>query len=168
MRLSIQLFVGLFLITITGNSLSQDVYNLWEGQEKPYYKENNLKEYEKESWGVICAYNITESTLTVYRAEDNNTGKSVVIIPGGGYAVVAIYHEGHDIARVLAKQGITAAVLKYRLPNPESSDQPHLVPLSDARRALKLLRSKSEMYGINKERVKIKKKFPIFQPLFMV
>ena len=66
---------------------------------------------------------------------------------------MAIYHEGHDVAKVLAKQGITAAVLKYRLPDTATSDQPHLVPLSDARRALKLMREKSEKYGIQKEHV---------------
>jgi len=43
--------------------------------------------------------------------------------------------------------------LKYRLPNPETSDQPDLVPLTDTRRALKLLREMAEKYGINKENV---------------
>jgi acetyl esterase/lipase len=101
----------------------------------------------------MCAFNVTEPTLTFYKAEGNNTGKAVIIIPGGGYSIVAIYHEGHDLAKVLAEQGITAAVLKYRLPNPESSDQPNLVPLSDARRALKLLRNNADKYGIHKEKV---------------
>lgn len=100
---------------------SQDVYKLWEGMEKPFYKTNDLKEYEKESWGVMCVFNVTEPTLTVYEAEGKNSGKAVVIIPGGGYSLVAIYHEGHDLAKVLAKEGITAAVLKYRLPNPDFS-----------------------------------------------
>jgi acetyl esterase/lipase len=54
---------------------------------------------------------------------------------------------------VLAKQGITAAVLKYRLPNPESSDQPNMVPLSDARRALKLLKENAHRYGVKKDQV---------------
>jgi len=152
MKTTIQFFLLiLFLFTIR-ESEAQDVYKLWEGQKKPYYKENKLKEYEKEAWGAMCVYNVTEPTLTVYKAEGNNTGNSVIIIPGGGYTLEAIYHEGHDIAKVLAKQGITAAVLKYRLPNPETSDQPDLVPLSDTRRALKLLREKAEKYGINKEK----------------
>jgi len=153
MKSMIQFFLLVFFLLIIKESEAQDVYDLWEGLEKPFYKENTLKEYEKESWGVICAFNITEPTLTVYKAEGKNSGKAVIIIPGGGYSLVAIYHEGHDLAKVLAKQGITAAVLKYRLPNPESSDQPHMVPLTDARRALKLLREKAGIYGVNKDRV---------------
>ena len=132
---------------------AQDIIKLWEGQKKPFYIENELQEYEKEAWGVICVYNVTEPTLTVYKAEGDNSGKAVIIIPGGGYTLESIYHEGHKLAKVLSRNGITAAVLKYRLPNPKSSDQPHLVPLSDTRRALSLLREKANMYGINRKYV---------------
>jgi acetyl esterase/lipase len=153
MKTIFNLFFLVFVLFVFNESKAQDIYELWEGQEKPFYKANNLKEYEKESWGVMCVFNITEPTLTVYKAEGNNTGKAVIIIPGGGYTLVAVYHEGHDLAKVLAKQGITAAVLKYRLPNPESSDQPHLVPITDARRALKLLRMNADKYGVDKGKV---------------
>jgi acetyl esterase/lipase len=153
MKEIVTFFFLIILVLVINESEAQDIYNLWEGQKKPYYKENSLEEYEKESWGVMCVFNITEPTLIVYKAEGNNIAKAVVIIPGGGYSLVAIYHEGHDLAKVLAKQGITAAVLKYRLPNPESSDQPNMVPLSDARRALKLLRENAHRYGVKKDQV---------------
>jgi len=136
-----------------GMSKVQDVYNLWDAGEKPHYKVNNLQEYEEEAWGTTCVFNITEPTLTVYKAEGENTGKAVIIIPGGGYGLVAMYHEGYDLAKVLANQGITSAVLKYRLPNPQSSDRPDLVPLTDARRALKMLRGKAEEYGFQRDKV---------------
>lgn len=132
---------------------AQDVYNIWEGQKKPFYKKNALQEYEKESWGVMCVFDITEPTLTVYKAEGVKSEKAVIILPGGGYSLLAVYHEGHDLAKVLAKNGITAAVLKYRLPNPESSPHPEKVPLADTRRALKLLRENAEKYGIEKSQV---------------
>ena len=134
-------------------SYAQEVYHLWEGAEKPYYKENNLKEEEKEQWGTICVFNITEPTLTIYPAKGANAGKAVIILPGGGYEFEAIYHEGYNVAAFLSEKGITAAVLKYRLPNPASSDQPQLVPISDARRALKLLRDKADKFGIDIEQV---------------
>ena len=148
------IIVTLLILFLYGESKAQDVYQLWEAQEKPYYKENNLKEYEKvSSFDVVCAYDVTDPTLTVYKAEGENSGKAVILLPGGGYSLVAIYHEGHDLAKVLAKQGITTAVLKYRLPKTESSDQPHLVPLADTRRALKLLRTHSEKYGFKKDKL---------------
>jgi len=132
---------------------AQEVFKLWEGQTKPFYKENNLQEYEKEAWGVICVFDVTEPTLTVYKAQGENSGKAVILIPGGGYTLESLYHEGHELALEFSQQGITAAVLKYRLPNPESSPQPELVPLSDSRRALALLREKAGEYGIQKDQV---------------
>jgi acetyl esterase/lipase len=148
----ITLIFLLILFTFT-QSNSQIVYELWEGEEIPFYKESNLKEYEKEAYQTTCVFDITKPTLTIYEAKGNNSGKAVIIIPGGGYSLIAMYHEGYYVAEALAEQGITAAVLKYRLPNPKSSDQPHLVPLTDARRALKLLRENAFKFGVEKDKV---------------
>jgi len=132
---------------------AQDSYALWEEGKMPYSKENNIEEYEKESWGALCVFNVTVPELTVYPARGKNSGKAVIICPGGGYSVEAIYHEGHNIAGMLAEQGITAAVLKYRLPLKEASDQPQLLPITDLQRALSMMREMSSKYGIKKERV---------------
>jgi acetyl esterase/lipase len=153
MKEIISFSLTLFFICFGKISTAQDVYNLWEDGKKPYYKDNNLKEYRKELYETICLFNVTQPTLTVYKAKGNNLGKAVVIIPGGGYELVAMYHEGYDVAEKLSAQGITAAVLKYRLPNPKSSSQPNLVPLADTRRALQLLRDMSDAYGIDEEKV---------------
>jgi acetyl esterase/lipase len=146
-------WVLVFLTMACFQSAAQDVKRLWEGREKPYYKENSLTEYEEEMWGTRCLLDITEPTLTIYSPVGVNTGKAMVIIPGGGYEMVAIQHEGHDLAKVLSNQGITAAVLKYRIPKPASSDMPHLVPLTDARRALALFRAQSDRYGFDQSKV---------------
>jgi acetyl esterase/lipase len=132
---------------------AQEVMRLWEGQTKPYYKENTLAEREEQAWGTVCVVHVTDPTLTVYPAKGTNTGVGVVVIPGGAYTVLAIRHEGHDVAKALSERGIVAAVLKYRLPDPNSSDQPEQVPLADARRALKLLRQQSTRYGMDKAKV---------------
>lgn len=132
---------------------TQTVYQLWQGRDAPFSKENCVKEYEQESWGDTCVFNVTEPTLTVYPAQGENSGAGVVVIPGGGYVAEAIVHEGHKIAKILAAQGVTAAVLKYRLPNPATCTQPQAAPAADARRALKLLRQLAELYGINKDNV---------------
>ena len=151
MKPASRIIVTLLTFFICGESTAQDVYKIWDGQEKPYDKPSNLKEYEKiSSFGVMCAYDVTDPTLTVYKAEGENSHKAVILLPGGGYSLVAIYHEGHDVAKILAKQGITSGVLKYRVPKTESSDEPHQVPLADVRRALKLLRTHSKRYGFEK------------------
>lgn len=129
---------------------SHDQYILWEGREKPFYKASAVTEYQQECWGTRCVFNVTEPTLTVYRARGEKTGVGVVILPGGGYTAEAIDPEGHDVAMALVECGITAAVLKYRLPNPETSDHPEMVPLTDTRRALKLMHQMAEKYGLLK------------------
>ncbi len=149
----IMTFLFTFYFLNVNISIAQEVFPIWQGLEKPYFKENNLKEAEKEQWGTTCVFNITEPTLTIYHAKGVNTSKAVIILPGGGYEFEAIYHEGYDVAAFLSERGITAAVLKYRLPNLLSSEQPQFVPISDTRRALKLLREKADQYDVNIEQV---------------
>ena len=148
------LVINILLVALTGNlGNAQEEFKLWEDVIKPFYKDNNLEEFEKEEWGTTVAGNITEPTLTIYKADGQNTGKAVVIIPGGGYEYVAMYHEGYELAEILSKNGITAAVLKYRIPNLESSNEPHLVPLSDGRKAMKIMHKKAKAYGINTDQI---------------
>jgi acetyl esterase/lipase len=88
--------------------------------------------------------NITSPTLTVYVAKNSN-GKAIVACPGGGYVHLAMDHEGHDMAAWFNAQGITYAVLKYRMPN-----EHHEVPLSDALQAIRLVRKHAEEWNIEK------------------
>lgn len=93
--------------------------------------------------------NVTEPTLTVYPAARPN-GMAIIMCPGGGYSRLAMNHEGHDMAPWLNTQGITYAVLKYRMPNGH-----HEVPLSDAEQAIRLLREHAAEWGVNPQRVGI-------------
>jgi acetyl esterase/lipase len=146
--------ITLFLIFLTFFPMySQEEIKLWEGLEKPFYKENELIEYETEVWGTTAVGNITEPTLTIYHAEGENTGIGVVIVPGGGYELVAMYHEGYELARLLSKKGITAAVLKYRIPSTISSNEPDKVPLSDGRQALKIMHEKAKTLGVDTDKI---------------
>lgn len=111
---------------------------IWDGLDKPYHKDSALQEHEGEKWGIRCVFNVTDPSLTLYPASNATIG--IIVIPGGGYEFEAIEHEGHDVARALSECGISAAVLKYRLPNPASSDTPQSVPLADARQSLKVFR----------------------------
>jgi len=129
---------------------AQDIIDLWQDQAMPYHIDSNVKEYKKNCWeGKMCVYNVVKPTLTIYRAQGINSGKAVIILPGGGYETLAITHEGYEVAEALAKQGITTAVLKYRLPNPKTSTNPSLTPFADVRESIKLLRKMKELYGIS-------------------
>lgn len=142
-------------LALSGAAASgQEVIHLWDG-DAPFAKGSSLEERVQESWGVPCVRNVTDPTLTVFPARGARTGHAIVVLPGGGYEMESFVAEGSAIAEALAAKGITAAVLKYRLPLADTSDQPHLVPLSDTRRAVSLLRSMSGCYGFNATKVGI-------------
>ena len=73
--------------------------------------------------------NVTQPTITVYRPATPN-GMTIIMCPGGAYALLAMDHEGHDMAPWFNSLGITYVVLKYRMPNGHCE-----VPLSDAEQA---------------------------------
>jgi acetyl esterase/lipase len=80
--------------------------------------------------------------------EANRNGKAVVVLPGGGYTMLASGHEGHEYCRWLNERGITAMLVKYRVSGNDALQYSHPVPHIDARRALRTLRSMAGEYGI--------------------
>lgn len=86
-----------------------------------------------------------EPTLTVYPAKNGN-GMAIVACPGGAYYKLAVDHEGKNMAAWFNAQGITYAVLEYRMPNVGHYD----VPLSDAQEALRIMRRHSEEWNVKK------------------
>lgn len=93
--------------------------------------------------------NVNEAELLVFKAnEQKNSGQAVVICPGGGYRILSIDIEGTMVAEWLAESGITAAVLKYRIPNGN-----YEVPFEDAVEALRIMRKRSSELGFDADKV---------------
>ncbi|HND53513.1 MAG TPA: alpha/beta hydrolase [Pirellulaceae bacterium] len=90
-----------------------------------------------------------DAFITVHAAPEPN-GKAIVICPGGGYGGLVTGPEGHGIAQWLNKHGITGVVLEYRLPAGR-----HSVPLSDAQRAIRTVRSRAAEWKIDPKQVGI-------------
>ncbi len=96
-----------------------------------------------------CIGNISIPTLTLFPApKEKSTGAAVVVMPGGGFSVVCVEVEGMPIVRELNERGITAVMLKYRLPN-----RHHLIPANDARRAIRTTRANAAQWGIDPKRI---------------
>ncbi|MDT0686948.1 alpha/beta hydrolase [Autumnicola psychrophila] len=76
-------------------------------------------------WGDPMARNITTATLTPFLPDpEKAAGTTVIVAPGGGFRWLSMGNEGWEVAEALAKQGINAFVLKYRLhPTPDSLDE---------------------------------------------
>ena len=98
-------------------------------------------------WGNIPGMCETEPTFEYYPAENKKTKGTIIILPGGAYANLA-EHEGKGYAEFLNKIGMDAFVLKYRV-------APHRYPTSllDVRRAIQVVRAKSEEFGIDPEKI---------------
>jgi acetyl esterase/lipase len=81
-------------------------------------------------------------------------GAAVLIVPGGGYRHVVIDKEGFELGDWLAKRGVTAFVLFYRLPHQGWVSGPY-TPLADAQRAIRLIRHDHAPFGLDPQRVSI-------------
>ena len=143
----------LFLAVLVSPVLAQQEISLWGDKTPPHSNKSTLKEYVAPCWGADCAYQVVSPTLTIYTPKGGGNGNAVLVLPGGGYDVVAIFHEGSEIAEILARNRTTAAVLKYRLPRLETSTQPELVPLSDVHQAMRVLRNQQADFHFQAERI---------------
>jgi endo-1,4-beta-xylanase len=84
------------------------------------------------------------------------TGAAVIIAPGGGHMFLTIDREGYDLAKWLQDRGIAAFVLKYRLARDHAGNSPYKVEvdaLADAKRAMRVVRSRAAEWGIDPKRI---------------
>ena len=123
------------------------VISLWEKTMPPVTNGLAAGSEIVENPGWISS--VTDPELYVYLAENPN-GKALLMCPGGGYSGVAIAHEGKDFAPLLTPEGITVAVLKYRMPNGHSQ-----VPADDVWQAMKILQTRGSEWGINPSQIGI-------------
>jgi acetyl esterase/lipase len=99
---------------------------------------------------------VTIPTITPFFPEKGKAnGTSVIICPGGGYSGLAIKSEGYDVAREFNKIGVTAFVLKYRLPSDLVMVDRTIGPLQDAEQAMLVVRSRAAEWGLNPSKIGI-------------
>lgn len=138
----------LFLLSFTAFAQDGTIYPL-EAPDEPGaillgtggVKNQPASESWFRQWGDPMARNITTATLTPFLPEPGTgNGTAVIVAPGGGFSWLSMGNEGWEVAEALAKQGVAAFVLKYRLhPTPETLDdftawmnRPRTAPASDS------------------------------------
>lgn len=94
---------------------------------------------------------VTEPTITIYRAEKPN-GASVIVAPGGGFMFLSWAHEGTQVCEWLNSIGVTAVLLKYRTPTRDEQEV-FTLPVQDAQRALGLVRHHATEWKLDPKRV---------------
>ena len=96
---------------------------------------------------------ITNPTIQIFSpANGKNTGAAVIVFPGGGYSILALDLEGTEVCEWLNSIGVTGVLLKYRVP-PHKGAVRHAAPLQDAQRALRVVRSRAQEWGIDPARL---------------
>lgn len=104
---------------------------------------------------LIRLGNVSQPTLTVYRAPaDKANGAAVLVCPGGGYHILAMDLEGTEVCEWLNSIGVTGVLLKYRVPRREGLEK-HTAALQDAQRAMGLTRQHAKEWGIDPARIGI-------------
>lgn len=101
--------------------------------------------------GALGNEDIDRPNLTIYLPSANGEHSGVVVCPGGGYQMLAVDHEGKQIAEWLNARGVAAFVLRYRL----GPRYHHPIELGDAQRALRFVRSHAADYGIEPGKIGI-------------
>jgi len=104
---------------------------------------------------VVRLGNVSMPTLTLFQPPpDKDTGAAVVVCPGGGYNILAMDLEGTEVCQWLNSAGVTAVLLKYRVPARKGQER-YSAPLQDAQRTLSLTRYHAAEWRIDPKRIGI-------------
>jgi acetyl esterase/lipase len=87
----------------------------------------------------------------VFRAAKPD-GSALLSLPGGGYQFLSVQNEGIDVAERFNAERTTVFVLTYRLPGEGWANRWN-VPLADAQRAMRLIRSRASSLRIDPARL---------------
>ena len=142
-----------FLLFMTSQLIAQnEVIELWDNGIPNTIKSEDYQEFHDEKMDRIG--NVSIPTVTVFIPEKPN-GTAVVICPGGGYQFLAINKEGYKTAEWFNSMGITAFVLKYRLPNDKIMENKTIGPLQDVQESVRFIRRNASKWNLNPTKIGI-------------
>ncbi|WP_395802738.1 alpha/beta hydrolase [Daejeonella sp.] len=140
----------------TINMNAQSVFPLYEGEIPNSKAIVNREKSVIDAAGIERISKVSIPTLSLYQTENQgNKTAAVIICPGGAYGILAASHEGSDVAREFNRMGITAFVLKYRLPDDSTMLDKSIGPLQDAQRAIQFVRENADQFGIDASKIGI-------------
>jgi acetyl esterase/lipase len=172
-NLTLSMLGAILALGVMAHAAEEKVVSLYDGlapgSEDWKHTERQVK---TESGWPRMIFNVAQPTLTVFQPPVGSAnGTGVVICPGGGFCMLAIDHEGYDVARHLTAKGVTCFVLKYRLlpcetenPMQEASSggnfQEKVAPiiklaLADGLAAMAHVRTHAQDYGVHPDRIGI-------------
>lgn len=129
-------------------NLKKEIIRVWQGVTMPGHAADQAESGEvSPEDGVLRFANVSDPTLELYHADGAGKKPAVIVCPGGGYHHLAYSKEGMEIAEWLNGQGISAFVLKYRVPDNQEG------ALQDLQRAIRIVRFNADQWGIDPAKV---------------
>jgi acetyl esterase/lipase len=152
----IYFIVFLGIISLSESLKGQEIIPLYDGI-IPNSKPSTDREVSaRNKDGLMITRYVSNPTLIWYKpAKVSDIHSAVIICPGGGYGALASSSEGSDVAQALSKLGISAFVLKYRLPDDLIMVDKSIGPLQDAQRSIQLLRENAKEWNIDPSKIGI-------------
>jgi acetyl esterase/lipase len=148
---TIRINIILLVLLITAPIISaEESITLWPDGKMPNSKGLKLEE-------IVANQRITQVDTPVmyafFPSKDENKGSAVLICPSGGYNHLTYVMHGFQMAKWFNTMGVTAFVLKYRLPTSPDLIEPDKAPLQDAQRAIKIIRANAAKWDIKPDKI---------------
>ena len=133
-----------------------EVISLYQGAIPGAIQTTDLENIRDVNHPDTFIMDITDPSITAYFPDPTiANGTAIIILPGGGYSGVSIVKEGYQVAERLNQLGVTAFVLKYRMPLTQSMTDKSTGPLQDAQQAIRLVRSNSQKWQLDPNKIGI-------------
>lgn len=143
-------------LPLTDLCFGQTVLPLYEGDIPNSIAGPNREQVRPHAQVDTIVTQVSIPTVTVFPApRENANGAAIIIFPGGGYHTLLIKREGKDVARAFNRQGITAFVVKYRIPDDRTAKDKSMAPLQDAQQAIRLVRENAKRWRIRPDKIGI-------------
>ena len=148
------LVLSAFFLCATLHAEPSRTFKLWEGKAPGDFTVPGPETVTGLKPGEILRItNVADPRLEIYEpAADKKNGAAVVIVPGGGFGILASGHEGAELAEWFRDRGFVAGVLQHRCPT-NALPKPWEFPAQDTQRAISLVRSKASELGVKPDRV---------------
>ncbi|MRS61538.1 alpha/beta hydrolase [Larkinella terrae] len=156
MNFTLKLLSATLLLASSVMAQKPETVELWPQNQIPNAIPNEAVQEKSEMGkdGILRISDVKVPTITAFLPpKDKATGAAIMVIPGGGYSLLAYGHEGEEMAQWFNERGIAAFVLKHRLPDDRTQTNRHEVPLADAMQGMKLIRQNAAKWNINADRL---------------
>ncbi len=154
-RMKTPLLLPALLFAATSAFAAEPEILLWPGGAPGSEGKTDAEKVVVSASGERQVSSVHKPSITAFLpAKGEATGAAVLVIPGGGHRMLCVDHEGAFVAEWLAGRGIAAFVLKHRLAREEgSSYKIEVESLADTQRAMRLIRSRAEEWGVDTARL---------------